>query len=275
MPVVVAAGSAYADDAFEVVPLILTLIGSLAVQIAANFANDVSDATRGADPADRIGPPRMVATGVITSRAMWRACLVALAVAAICGALIVARVGPIIIWIALGSLLALLTYVGGPWPYGYRGWGELAVFAFFGLVATAGARLSYDGQAPGYLWRLAVPVGLLAAAILVANNLRDLTIDERVGKRTLAVMLGERTTRWFYAGLLWGAMLLTAALAALELTPYETTIAVAATGLIPPLTRIASIASAPKLYTPLLAGTARLHLIYGALLAASLAFTRF
>ena len=150
VPTLVAAGSAFADGVFDSWPLLLTVVGALAVQIAANFANDVSDAARGADTEDRVGPQRMVASGSISSRAMWRACVLALLVAAASAGFLTARVGPVIVWIAIASVLALFGYVGGPWPYGYRGLGEVFVFVFFGLIATVGSRLAYDGHAPRY-----------------------------------------------------------------------------------------------------------------------------
>lgn len=274
VPVLVAGAAAYRDDAFDWFPLALTLIGALAIQIAANFANDASDARRGADPDDRVGPPRMVSSGLISGSAMWTACWTAVAVAAVAGVLLAVRAGPVILVIGAVSVLAMLSYVGGPIPYGYRGLGELFVFVFFGLVATGGSRLGYEGRSPAWVWLLGIPVGMLAAAILVANNLRDREIDQRVGKDTLAVKLGERRTRLLYAAFLWGAMLVTATLPAIGLAPELVVAGVGAVGLIPPLTRISGVASSTSMYAPLLGGTARLHLVFGTLLSVGIVLDR-
>jgi 1,4-dihydroxy-2-naphthoate octaprenyltransferase len=263
----VGAAAAYRAGAFDWPTLVLTLLASLAIQIAANFANDASDARRGADPADRVGPPRMVASGQIGGSAMWIACWTAIAVATVCGVILAMRVGPVILWIGAASIFALLTYVGGPLPYGYRGLGELFVFGFFGVLATGGSRLAYDGTTPAWVWLMGIPVGMLAAAILVANNLRDREIDARVGKNTLAVLIGEKRTRLLYGVLLWGAMLFTAVAPAVGVAPEMVVAGVGAAGLIPPLTRISGVAVTATMYAPLLGGTARLHLVYGILLS--------
>jgi 1,4-dihydroxy-2-naphthoate octaprenyltransferase len=267
----VGAAAAYRAGVWAWTPFLLTLVGALAIQVAANFANDASDAHRGADPEERVGPPRMVASGQIEGAKMWTACWAAIAVAAVCGTLLAMRVGPAILLIGAVSVLAMLTYVGGPLPYGYRGLGELAVFAFFGVIATGGSRLAYDGHVSAWVWLIGIPIGMLAAAILVANNLRDRESDERVRKNTLAVLLGEKRTRLLYGILLWGAMLVTASLAAIGATPVLVVTGVAAAGLIPPLTRISGVAMTPALYAPLLGGTARLHLVYGGLLSGGIA----
>jgi 1,4-dihydroxy-2-naphthoate octaprenyltransferase len=272
--VLVGAAAAYRTGAFDWTTLVLTLLASLAIQIAANFANDASDARRGADPADRVGPPRMVASGQITGSAMWIACWTAIAIATVCGVILAMRVGPVIIWIGAASILALLTYVGGPLPYGYRGLGELFVFGFFGVLATGGSRLAYGGTTPAWVWLMGIPVGMLAAAILVANNLRDREIDARVGKNTLAVLIGEKRTRLLYGVLLWGAMLFTAAAAAVGVAPEMVVAGVGAAGLIPPLTRISGVAVTATMYAPLLGGTARLHLVYGILLSVGIVLDR-
>lgn len=274
VPVLVGGAAAYRAGAFDPMPLLLTLIGSLAIQVAANFANDASDARRGADPADRVGPPRMVASGQINGSAMWTACWSAIAIAAVCGVILAMRVGPVILWIGAGSVVALLTYVGGPIPYGYRGLGELFVLGFFGVLATGGSRLAFDGTSPAWVWLMGIPVGMLAAAILVANNLRDREIDARVGKNTLAVMVGEKRARLLYGGLLWGAMLFTAVIAAIGIAPELVVAGVGAAGLIPPLTRISGVAMTSHMYAPLLGGTARLHLVYGILLGVGIVLDR-
>lgn len=205
----------------------MTLTVGLAIQVAANFANDVSDATRSADTPDRIGPRRMVAEGVISPRQMWTAAWAAVAVALAAGLYLVLISGWILVWVGIFSVLAMLGYVGGPWPYGYRGLGEVFVFIFFGLAATVGTRFVHDSSAPPAAWALAVPMGLLASAILVANNLRDLETDARAGKRTLAVMIGAARSRVFYVTLVGLAFATIAAAAWSGITPIPTLAALA------------------------------------------------
>jgi 1,4-dihydroxy-2-naphthoate octaprenyltransferase len=269
VPVAVAAAAAQRDGVFDWQPFVLTLVGALSIQIAANFANDASDAKRGADTPDRVGPPRFVASGLISSRRMWTASWLAVAVAALCGALLAWRVGPVVLLIGVLSVAALLGYVGGPIPYGYRGLGEVFVLGFFGLIATAGSRLSYDGRAPGYIWCLGIPIGMLAAAILMANNLRDLPTDERVGKRTLAVMLGEARARIVFFGTLWAALLLTLVLVVVRIEPTGVLLSLVAAGFVLPLHRLV-LADDRRTYLPLLGGAARVHLGYGALVVLGL-----
>ena len=172
VPVLVGGGLAYGDGASRYDAFVWTLIGALAIQIAANFANDASDAKRGADTANRLGPPRMVALGVITPRRMWAATWVAIGVAGVAAVVLTTIAGPLILVIGVASVVAMLGYVGGPVPYGYRGFGEVFVFVFFGLVATVGSRYAHDMAAPLSVWLLAVPVGMLVTSILVANNYR-------------------------------------------------------------------------------------------------------
>ena len=201
-PVTVGTGLAIGDGVFRWDAFWATLIVGVALQAAANFANDVSDAARRADTADRIGPRRMVAEGVISPQRMWIATWIAVAVALLAGMYLVLIAGWILVWVGLCSVLAMLAYVGGPWPYGYRGMGELFVFVFFGLVATVGTRYVHDMTARPAAWALAIPMGTMASAILVANNLRDIETDARAGKRTLAVMMGAARSRVFYTVLI-------------------------------------------------------------------------
>ena len=208
----------------------MTLVVGVAIQVAANFANDVSDAARAADTPERIGPPRMVAEGVISPRSMWVATWIAVALALAAGLYLISIAGWVLVWVGLGSVLAMLTYVGGPWPYGYRGLGELFVFVFFGLVATVGTRFVHDMTAPPSAWALAIPMGTLASAILVANNLRDIETDARAGKRTLAVMMGADRSRVFYTVLLGLSFVVVVLAALLGWTPVAT---LAAVGLAP------------------------------------------
>ena len=205
---------------------IAAAVGSVAIQIATNFANDASDAKRGADTEDRIGPTRMVSTGVITERQMWTATSITFGVAALAGIWLITIAGWIIAIIGVASILAGLGYVGGPRPYGYRGLGEVFVFLFFGVVATVGSRFVHDQTFPLDAWLLAIPMGFLVTAILVANNIRDLETDRTAGKRTLAVILGRPKTKQLYAGLIYGAFIAITIFGTLRLVALATLIAV-------------------------------------------------
>ena len=206
-PVVVGSAVAYGMGAARAWPAAAALGCALALQIAANFANDAFDAERGADGADRLGPPRAAALGWLTPAALKRATFAALAVAGAFGASLALVAGwPVL---ALGALcvLAALAYTGGPWPFGYHGLGELAVFAFFGVVAVAGSVWVQALALPAEAFAASISVGALATGVLVVNNLRDRASDARAGKRTLAVRVGEAATRRLYAALLGLALL--------------------------------------------------------------------
>lgn len=270
-PVLVGSGLAAGDHVFRLDALVACLVGALAIQVAANFANDASDAARGADTADRQGPARMVASGLISPRAMWTATWLAIGVAAIAGAWLIAIAGWVVAAIGIVSIAALLTYVGGPIPYGYRGFGELSVLVFFGLVATVGTRYTHDRTAPADAWWLGLVMGALAAAILVANNLRDLETDSRSGKRTLAVLIGPHRTRRLYMVLMLGPFVVIGIGAVAGVTPPATAFAVFLTPFAGPLIRTISGSTDPGKLIAVLAGTARLQLLTGAMVAAGAA----
>ena len=178
------------------------LVGSIFIQIGTNLANDYSDAKRGADDVDRLGPVRVTAAGLVTPRRVLVATWLAFAVAVACGIYLATVAGPVIIAVGLVSIAAGVLYTGGPRPYGYAGLGELFVFLFFGLVAVNG---SYYVQLEELAWLaagLSVSIGALATAILVVNNIRDIETDRRAGKNTLAVRIGRGGARRLYAGLL-------------------------------------------------------------------------
>lgn len=271
VPVLVGAGLADGEGVFRWDSFLWALVGALAIQIAANFANDASDARRGVDTEDRVGPPRMVALGVISSRSMWIATWLAIGVAAVAGVALTQIAGPWVLIIGISSVIAMLGYVGGPAPYGYRGLGEVFVFVFFGLVATVGSRYVHDMTAPLSAWLLAVPIGMLVTAILVANNFRDIETDRQTGKRTLAVLLGRAHTRRLFALLVYGAYPLIVAFAVLDWTPLPTAFA----GLLVPFAsvpvRILNVKTSGPALIRALKLTARLHLITGLVLAAGAA----
>jgi 1,4-dihydroxy-2-naphthoate polyprenyltransferase len=268
VPVVVGSALAEADGVFRWDVFIYALVAALAIQVAANFANDVSDAYRGADGGERMGPPRMVSLGRITPRQMWIGVGVALVVAAAAGIALALTAGPVILVIGAGSIIAMLGYVGGPFPYGYRGLGEVFVFLFFGVVATVGSRYVYDMTAPRPAWLLSIPIGLLAAAILVVNNYRDIDTDRAAGKRTLAVIIGPERTRTLFVMLVYGAFALIALFAMLGWTPFPTIFAAL---IVPyalaPVRIIYRKSEGPALIRALKM-TARLHLLTGLVIAA-------
>lgn len=266
-PVLVGSGVAVGDGAFRPAVFAVTLTTALALNVAANLANDASDAVRGADSPARIGPPRAVASGLLTARQVWRATALVLVLAVAGGVYLTVQVGWVVIAIGGASIVALLTYTGGPRPYGYRGLGEVFVLVFFGPVAVVGSRFVHDGGAPATAWILSIPIGLLAAAILMANNVRDIDGDRSAGKRTLAVLLGRRAARRVYASLVVGAFAVIAVGGALAWTPRPTLLALAALPLaLPPIRSVARETAGPPLIGALVA-TARLLLIVAGLLA--------
>lgn len=207
-PVVVGSALAWADDEFRWDALGVTLLAAVAIQIAVNLANDVADARRGVDSPQRIGPQRAVAAGLLQPQQVWRGVWAAFAIAIAAGLYLTAIAGWVVIVIGIASIAAALGYSSGPAPYGSLALGELFVFVFFGPVATVGARFAHSERAPLDAWLLAIPVGFLITAILVANNIRDIDTDGIAGKRTLAVALGRTRTRRLYAALLVAAFLL-------------------------------------------------------------------
>lgn len=204
-PVLVGTALAIHDDHFEILTLIATLLGAILIQVGTNLSNDYSDARRGADTEDRLGPVRVTAGGLVPPKQVLTAVYVTFGLAVLVGLYLVAVAGPELLLVGAASILAGVLYTGGPRPYGYEGLGEVFVFTFFGIVAVAG---SYYVQAEALPWEafaFAVPVGLLASAVLVVNNVRDLETDRRAGKRTLAVRLGRERTRAMFAVMVYGA----------------------------------------------------------------------
>ncbi len=201
-PVLVGTALAQAAGTFHALRFVAALVGAIFIQVGANLSNDYSDARRGADTEDRLGPVRVTAGGLVPPRQVLVATAVAFGIAVLAGAYLIATAGVEILLVGVASILAGVLYTGGPRPYGYEGLGEVFVFLFFGVAAVAG---SYFAQTERWDWEafaLAVPVGLLAASLLVVNNVRDLDTDRRAGKRTLAVRLGRERTRALYAGML-------------------------------------------------------------------------
>jgi 1,4-dihydroxy-2-naphthoate polyprenyltransferase len=196
-----------AADELRLGAFLAALVGSIFIQIGTNLANDYSDAKRGADTADRLGPVRVTSSGLVAPRRVLVATWVAFAVAVAAGIYLTVVAGPLILAVGAVSIAAGVLYTGGPRPYGYAGLGEPFVFLFFGLVAVNG---SYYVQLERLDWlpfALSVPVGALATAILVANNVRDIDTDRRAAKLTMAVRIGRDRARSLYVSLIAGAFL--------------------------------------------------------------------
>ncbi len=249
------------------------LVVALAIQVATNYANDYSDGIRGTDTDERrVGPVRLVGQGLAAPTAVKRAAIGAFAVAAVAGLALAIAVGPELLVVGAVSFLAGWFYTGGPRPYGYAGLGEAFVFVFFGVVATAGSTYVQTGRLIGLALGASVPVGLLATALLVVNNLRDIPGDTAVGKRTLAVRLGDARTRVLYVTLLVGAFLAVPLVAGLGGRPLGALALLAVLLARPPVLHVLQGARGAAL-VPVLAATGRVQLAFGALLTAGLALS--
>jgi 1,4-dihydroxy-2-naphthoate octaprenyltransferase len=207
-PVLVGTALAGFGHVFHPLRFLAALLGAIFIQVGTNLSNDYSDARRGADADDRLGPVRVTAGGLVPPKQVLVATYVSFGLAVLAGVYLIVVAGWLLLVIGAASILAGVLYTGGPRPYGYEGLGELFVFLFFGVVAVAG---SFFVQVKHLHWEafaLSVPVGLLAAAILVVNNIRDIDSDRRAEKRTLAVKLGRARTRWLFAAVVYLAFLL-------------------------------------------------------------------
>jgi 1,4-dihydroxy-2-naphthoate polyprenyltransferase len=207
-PVLVGTSLALGARHFHPLAFVAALLGAVFIQVGTNLSNDYSDARRGADTEDRLGPVRVTAGGLVPPGRVLLATYVTFGLAVLCGVYLVAVAGWELIAVGAASILAGVLYTGGPRPYGYEGLGELFVFLFFGIVAVSGSYFVQVQALPWEAFACAVPVGLLASAILVVNNVRDLETDRRAGKRTLAVRLGRERTRVLYTAMVAGAFVL-------------------------------------------------------------------
>ena len=266
-PVLVGTGAAAAASSMVAWKAVLALVVALALQVGVNYANDYSDGIRGTD-ADRVGPFRLVGSGAARPALVKAAALASFAVAGVAGLVLAVTTAWWLLLVGAACVAAAWLYTGGPRPYGYAGLGEVFVFVFFGLVAVVGTAYVQVGRFTALAWVVAVPVGLLAVAILVANNLRDIPSDRVAGKRTLAVRLGDPGTRRLYLGCVGVALVVPVLVAAggyrwallalggvaLAVSPVRTVLA-GATG---------------RDLIPVLRDTGRLQLAFGLLLAVGL-----
>lgn len=268
-PVFVGSACAAATGGFRALPAFAALLGAMLLQIAANFANDVFDFEKGADTAARLGPTRAVAAGWIAPAAMRRALAVVIGLALFVGVYLVSVAGPVLLLIGLASIASAVAYTGGPYPLGYHGLGDVFVLFFFGFVAVTGTAFVQTGSVPEIAWLASVPVGALATAILVVNNVRDVETDIAAGKRTLPARWGRR----------FGVIEYWALLAVSYVVPFLPGLSRYGYGggLLPCLTLPLAIHLATRVarergaaLNPVLARTALLMFVFGVLLGASI-----
>jgi 1,4-dihydroxy-2-naphthoate octaprenyltransferase len=267
-PVLVGTSLAIHYGTFHPLAFVAALLGAMLIQVGTNLSNDYSDARRGADTDERIGPVRVTAGGLVPPRQVLIATYLTFGAAVLCGVYLIAVAGWALLAVGAASILAGVLYTGGPRPYGYEGLGEVFVFLFFGIVAVTG---SYFVQRKGLPWEafaLAVPVGLLITAILVVNNARDIDTDRRAGKRTLAVKLGRERTRTLLAVMVAAAFVSSwIPWFAGVLSPWLLVTAVAAPLALRVVYTVRTHVDGPSL-NQALAGTARLALVFCLLLCA-------
>jgi 1,4-dihydroxy-2-naphthoate octaprenyltransferase len=254
---------------------VAALLVGLGLQVGVNLANDFHDGVRGVDTPERLGPPRLTSSGLAPARSVLVAALACILVAGLSGLALAAATTWWLVPIGALAMLALWLYSGGPRPYAELGLGEVMVFLFFGVMATAGSAYVQAETVPNAAWWASVPMGLLAVAILVANNLRDIPTDTVAGKRTLAVRLGDRRTRTVYRGCVVGAfaaIVFGTLVGALDegsgLSPWSLLALAAASAAFGPFQRVGQAEGRDLI--PVLISTARLQVVFGASLALGL-----
>ena len=266
-PVLVGTGAAALIDRFRPLHALLALVVALALQVAVNYANDYSDGVRGTD-ARRVGPFRLVGSGAASPASVRAAAFAAFAVAAVAGLALAALTTCWLVAVGAVCLAAAWTYTGGAKPYGYRALGELSVFVFFGLVAVVGTYFVHSGQIAAVAVVASIPVGMLACALLVVNNLRDVPTDAVAGKRTLAVVMGDRRTRVLAAVLLLAPFVIAGLMTLVR--PWAWLPALALPLVYAPLRHLRTGAAGPALIATL-RETGQLQLLFGLLFAVGLA----
>ncbi len=194
VPVVVGTAAAISQGYFRWGVLVCAMLASIMIQIGTNYANDYFDHKQGADTTERLGPVRLIQSGIAAPERVFRAALISFGIAAVFGVYLVFVGGWPILVVGILSILAGIAYTGGPYPLGYNGLGDLFVFIFFGVVGVVGTYYLHAGVVSALAWWASVPVGMLVTAILVVNNVRDIETDRKVGKKTLAVRIGRSAT---------------------------------------------------------------------------------
>lgn len=261
-PVVVATALVGAD--FNWFRAALALKVAVWLQIGVNFANDYSDGVKGTD-ADRVGPIRLVASGLASAKSVKAAAFISFGIASIAGVWLAYLTSPLLILVGIISIAAAWGYTGGKNPYGYKGLGELSVFLFFGVIATMGTYYAQTEQLTLLSFIVSIPMGALSCAILAINNLRDRPKDELVGKRTVAVRIGDRNARRMYV-----ALLLLAHLAAIVTLVPTTLLTLAVLPMSLSISRQVLSGISGKDLIPVLGRTAKLQMIFSILLAIGL-----
>jgi 1,4-dihydroxy-2-naphthoate octaprenyltransferase len=272
-PVIAGSAVAYHEHGLYLPAAIAALITALLLQIAANFANDAIDFKKGADTAERAGPTRVTAGGLLTADAVLKATGVVLALAAVCGLLLVWRAGWPFLLLGLAAIVCAVAYTGGPFPISYLGLGELFVFLFFGLLAVAGTAYVQTLHLTRLALAVSVPIGALAVGILIVNNLRDIPTDTATGKRTLAVRIGARNTQYEYGSMLLIAMAAPPALFFAGWLNWSWLLTVFAWPVFYRLWRAITTKTGPAL-NPSLGNTGKGLLLYSVLLSAALVISR-
>lgn len=267
VPVAVGAAVAVGEPDVRWWRVVLAGIVSVMLQVGVNYANDYSDGVRGTDDV-RVGPARLVGGGLASARSVKIAALSSFLVAAVVGLVLTIVTSPWLLAVGAASILAGWFYTGGKHPYGYLGFGEVFVFVFFGLVATVGTTYVLAERITALAWQMGVAVGALACALLVTNNLRDIPTDREVGKKTLAVRLGDSRTRALFVVLVVGGVFVGAA------AVWERPLAAAILGVlvvaVGPVRRVRGGAVGRDLIA-VLGGTARVQLAFGVVATATLA----
>jgi 1,4-dihydroxy-2-naphthoate polyprenyltransferase len=248
----------------------VAMIAALLIQIATNFANDLSDCHKGADTAERVGPLRVAQSGLLTPGDLKRGIIITFGLAMLAGLYLISIGGWPILLIGIFSILSGLAYTGGPWPLGYHGLGDLFVFIFFGVIAVTGSAYLQSGHVSALALATSVPVGLLVTNILVINNLRDVETDRIAGKHTLAVLLGANQVRLQYAGFSLVAYLVPPLLWQLDGASPFVLLSWLTLPLSVRLVRIVMAGTSGRPLNRVLKATGQLHLLYGILLALGL-----
>lgn len=261
-PVLVA--TVIAGSQWRPLQALLALVVSLALQVGVNYANDYSDGVRGTDDV-RVGPVRLTASGLATASQVKRAAFISFFIASLAGLALAATTSWWIIVVGVVSIAAAWGYTGGKSPYGYKGLGELSVFIFFGVVATVGTFYVQTEEITWPVIAASVPMGSLSCALLVINNIRDRAQDELVGKKTLAVRLGDQGARWFYVFLISSTYLF----AGLTGATWAILTIVTAPLAIPLCRQVLGGATGAQLI-PLLAKTGKLQMVFSLVFAISL-----
>ncbi|MGI8586183.1 MAG: 1,4-dihydroxy-2-naphthoate polyprenyltransferase [Chloroflexia bacterium] len=274
VPVLVGTALAVGGGRFRLGAFVAALAASLLIQIGTNLANDLFDYQKGADTAERLGPPRVTQSGLIPPETVKWGMIGVFAAAMLIGVYLIAVGGLPVLVIGVLSLVSAVAYTGGPWPLGYHGLGEIFVFLFFGVVAVTGTYYVETGALTGTALAASVPVGLLCTAIIVANNIRDIDTDRRAGKRTLAVRIGRQATRALYTACLVVAYLVPPALWLAGLLTPLALLPLATLPLAVPLVRSIWAETAGPPLIGVLKGTGRLHLVFGVLFAVGLLVVR-